>query len=109
MNENSLNFPSFRPYVRFKASEYTGALSVVWGYPVQSSRFLPGNTKNHGFPWFCVSEVTEFDPFTHLSQTLGKIFNDIHFDVEIDWKIRILMGWIDCLADIETDIGSFLK
>ena len=29
-----LNFQSFRPYVVFKASEHTGALSVVWGYLV---------------------------------------------------------------------------
>ena len=30
----TLNFQSFRPYVVFKASEHTGALSVVWGYLV---------------------------------------------------------------------------
>ena len=30
----NLNFQSFRPYVIFKASKYTGALSVVWGYLV---------------------------------------------------------------------------
>ena len=54
-------------------------------------------------------EITDLDTLTHLLQALRKLFNEIHFDVEIDGKVGILVGRVDGSTHVEIDVGGFLK
>ncbi|CDC60546.1 unknown [Clostridium sp. CAG:448] len=55
------------------------------------------------------SEITDFDAFSHFFQAGGKLLHQIHFDIEIDRQIRILMRRVDRASDKEIDVGCLFK
>ena len=55
------------------------------------------------------SEIAHLDPLPHTGQRIGQFLHKIHFDIEIDRKVRILVGRVDRPSDIHVDIRRFFK
>ena len=55
------------------------------------------------------SEITYLDSLSHFFQAVRKLADQLHFNIKIDRKIRILMCGINRPTDIKIDVGRFLK
>ena len=62
---------------------------------------------NH--PFIPSSKIDNFDLLAHILKTLGKLLNKLHFYIEINRQIRILMCRIHRSTDKKVDIGSLFK
>ena len=54
-------------------------------------------------------KITYLDTLSHLLKTSGQLLDQVHFDIEVDGKIGVLVGGIDRSAHVEIDVGGFLK
>ena len=59
----------------------------------------------HGFSL----EITDFDALAHLFERLRQFLHQVHFNVEIDGQIGVLMRRVNSLAYVEIDIRSLVK
>ena len=56
-----------------------------------------------------VSEIADLDSLAHALKAGGKLLNEIHFNVKVDWQIGVLVCGVDRATDVEVDIGGFFK
>ena len=54
-------------------------------------------------------EIADSDALAHTSKALSQLLDKIHFNIEIDWQVRVLVRGIYCTSDVKTDVRRFLK